>query len=77
MDKEIKRLLTLARIPNFKLLPEEEQKLSEWKNAQEPIKVKKPRKKKIEIEENAPNIRLEDLKVTNEVKDEDKTLNEE
>lgn len=81
MDKDIKRLLTLSRIPNFKLLPEEEQKLEEWKNAQEPLKIKKPRatrKKKSDLSmEIEPNIRLEDLKTTNEVKDNDKTLNEE
>lgn len=76
MDKEIKRLLKLDIIPNFKLLPAEEAKLEEWKNAQKPVKVKKSRKKKVEIYEAMPNIRLEDLKVTNEVKIEDKLESE-
>lgn len=59
MDKEIKRLLKLKTIPGFKISPEEERLLDEWKKAQKPveIKLKKTYKKK---------------KTTNEVKEESK-----
>lgn len=50
MDKEIKRLLKLARIPNFRLSEKEQTLLDEWKSQQKPaiIKPKKnySRKKK-------------------------------
>lgn len=41
MDEEIKRLLKLSNIPNFKLLPKEEKKLKEWKEQQVDVKPKK------------------------------------
>ncbi len=41
MDNEIKRLLKLSKIPNFKLLAKEEKKLNEWKSKQVEIKPKK------------------------------------
>lgn len=56
MDKEIKRLLKLSNIPGFQLAKDEEKKLKDWKKAQEPVKVKKPRRKR--------------KKTTNEVKPE-------
>lgn len=59
MDREIKRLLKLSNIPNFRLTEKEEAILEEWKRRQEPVEVKKrtyTRKKK----------------TTNEVKEEDK-----
>lgn len=66
MTPEIKRLLKLSSIPGFKLSPKEEAKLAEWKNMQEAVIVKKPRKRskknKVEV-------------VANVVDDDDKTLN--
>lgn len=44
MDREIKRLLTLDRIPNFNLTEEEKNKLEAWKAAQEPAEIKPKRK---------------------------------
>ena len=49
MDREIKRLLKLSSIPNFKLTEHEQAILDEWKRRQEPVEVKKrtyTRKKK-------------------------------
>ena len=60
MDREIKRLLKLSNIPNFKLTEEEEQKLNEWKNAQKPVEIKPKRKY------------TRKKKTTNEVKEEEK-----
>lgn len=60
MDKEIKRLLKLDRIPNFNLSKDEKEKLEAWKKAQEPVEIKPKRtytRKK---------------KTTNEVKEEEK-----
>jgi len=66
MTPEIKRLLKLSSIPGFKLSPKEEAKLAEWKNMQEAVIVKKPRrrtkKNKVKVVENV-------------VTDEDKVLN--
>ena len=59
MDREIKRLLKLSSIPNFKLTEHEQAILDEWKRRQESVEIKKrtyTRKKKI----------------TNEVKEEEK-----
>lgn len=66
MDAEIKRLLKLSSIKGFKLSRKEEERLKAWKDAQEPVIVKKPRKtrKKNNIET-----------VQNIVVEEDKTLN--
>lgn len=44
MTPEIKKLLMLSSIPGFKLSQKEQRLLDEWKNAQEPLKVKKPRR---------------------------------
>ena len=63
MDKEIKRLLKLKRIPNFKLSTEEEQRIEAWKNAQRPVEIIKPKKKYTRRK-----------KTTNEVKDEEKEM---
>ncbi len=63
MDREIKRLLKLSSIPNFKLTEHEQAILDEWKRRQEPVEVKKrtyTRKKK----------------TTNEVKEEEKETGE-
>lgn len=63
MDREIKRLLKLSSIPNFKLTGHEQAILDEWKRRQEPVEVKKrtyTRKKK----------------TTNEVKEEEKETGE-
>lgn len=61
MDKEIKRLLKLKKIPAFQLSAEEELKLKEWEKAQKPVKAKAPRKKTTRKK-----------KVTNDVKIEEK-----
>lgn len=63
MDREIKRLLKLSNIPNFKLTEHEQTILDEWKRRQEPVEIKKrtyTRKKK----------------TTNEVKEEEKETGE-
>lgn len=60
MDKEIKRLLKLSNIPNFKLSDQEYVRLEAWKQAQKPVEIKPKRtytRKK---------------KTTNEVKEEEK-----
>lgn len=44
MDREIKRLLKLDRIPGFKLAEDEKAKLEAWKKAQKPVEVKKPKR---------------------------------
>ena len=44
MDREIKRLLTLDRIPSFNLSQEEKAKLQAWKDAQKPVEIKPKRK---------------------------------
>ena len=46
MNSEIKRLLKLSNIPGFRLMPQEQRMLDEWKNAQEPLQIKKPARKK-------------------------------
>lgn len=64
MDREIKRLLKLARIPHFKLSEKEETLLNEWKRRQKPVEIKPKRtytRKK---------------KTTNEVKEEEKETGE-
>lgn len=61
MDREIKRLLKLSSIPNFKLTEHEQAILDEWKRRQEPVEVKKRTYKK---------------KTTNEVKPEEKETGE-
>lgn len=61
MDREIKRLLKLSNIPNFKLTEHEQAILGEWKRRQEPVEVKKRTYKK---------------KTTNEVKEEEKETGE-
>ena len=67
MTPEIKKLLKLSSIPGFKLTAKEEAKLNEWKNMQEAVVIKKPRrrtrKNKVEVVENV-------------ITEEDKTLNE-
>lgn len=63
MDREIKRLLKLSRIPNFKLSEEESRLLAQWKNEQEPVKVKSSK-------------RSYKKKTTNEVKDAEKETGE-
>lgn len=63
MDREIKRLLKLSSIPNFRLTEHEQAILEEWKRRQEPVEIKKrtyTRKKK----------------TTNEVKEEEKETGE-
>lgn len=44
MDREVKRLLKLSKIPGFQLSAAEEQFLDEWKASQK--RVRTPRKKK-------------------------------
>lgn len=44
MDREIKRLLKLKRIPNFKLSDKEEFMLEEWMESQKPVEAPKKRK---------------------------------
>lgn len=61
MDKEIQRLLKLSGIPNFRLLPEEEQKLEEWKKQQVKVEAVKPKQTYTRKKKN-----------TNEVKEETK-----
>lgn len=61
MDREIKRLLKLSNIPNFRLTEHEQAVLDEWKRRQEPVEVKKSTRKK---------------KTTNEVKEEEKETGE-
>ena len=61
MNREIKRLLKLSRIPNFVLSKEEQAYLDEWKAAQEPVKVKAPKKTSTRKK-----------KTTNEVKNKEK-----
>lgn len=63
MDREIKRLLKLSNIPNFKLSEEENKRLDDWKKAQEPVKVIRPK-------------RTYKKKTTNEVKDIEKETGE-
>lgn len=62
MDREIKRLLKLSNIPNFRLSEKEESILNEWKRRQEPVVVKKRTTRK--------------KKTTNEVKVEEKETGE-
>lgn len=62
MDKEIKRLLKLSKIPNFKMSEKETLTLEEWKRRQEPVKIKPKRVYK--------------KKTTNEVKQEEKETGE-
>lgn len=63
MDKEIKRLLKLSRIPNFRLSDEETRVLNEWKKSQEPVEIKTPK-------------RSYKKKTTNEVKSKEKETGE-
>ena len=63
MDKEIKRLLKLNRIPNFKLSEKELFTLNEWKRQQKPVEIVKPK-------------RAYKKKTTNEVKVEAKETGE-
>ena len=44
MDREIKRLLKLSRIPNFIMTEKETTLLNEWKRRQEPVEVKAPKR---------------------------------
>lgn len=62
MNREIERLLKLSSIPNFRLLPEEQKLLDEWKRQQ------------IDVEPIAPKKKAK--KVTNEVKEEVKETGE-
>ena len=64
MDREIKRLLKLDKIPSFKLNEEEKQKLENWKKAQKPVEIKPKRKY------------TRRKKTTNEVKKEEKETSE-
>lgn len=64
MDKEIKRLLKLSNIPNFKLSDQEYVKLEAWKQAQKPVEIKPKR------------IYTRKKKTTNEVKEEEKETGE-
>lgn len=66
MDREIKRLLKLSKIPNFRMSEHEMKELEEWKRRQELIE--------IEQEESTPKKRTytRRKKTTNEVKEEDK-----
>lgn len=41
MDNEIKRLLKLSKIPNFRMSDSEKKKLEEWKSQQIDVKPKK------------------------------------
>lgn len=43
MDREIKRLLKLDKIPNFKLSEKEQILLDEWKRSQKPVEIKPKR----------------------------------
>lgn len=61
MDREIKRLLKLENIPNFKLSEHEMEILAEWKRRQEVVEPKKSSRRK---------------KTTNEVKEEEKETGE-
>lgn len=61
MDREIKRLLKLENIPNFKLSEHEKEVLAEWKRRQELVEPKKSTRRK---------------KTTNEVKEEEKETGE-
>lgn len=65
MDKEIKRLLKLKQIPNFKLSPEEEFRLEAWKKDQKSVEIKAPKKTYTRRK-----------KTTNEVKCEEKETGE-
>ena len=64
MDREIKRLLKLSSIPNFKLTEHEQAVLNEWKRRQEPVEIK------------AKRTYTRKKKTTNEVKEEDKETGE-
>ena len=63
MDREIKRLLKLARIPHFKLSEKEETLLNEWKRRQKPVEIK-------------PKRTYKRKKTTNEVKEKEKETGE-
>lgn len=62
MDNEIKRLLKLKQIPNFRLNEKEEATLAEWKANQRPAIIK-PKKTSVRRK-----------KTTNEVKKQEKEL---
>lgn len=62
MDRKIKTLLKLDRIPNFKLSEKERILLDEWKAQQKPVEIK-PKKTYTRRK-----------KTTNEVKEEDKEV---
>ena len=62
MDREIKRLLKLDRIPNFKLSEKERILLDEWKAQQKPVEIK------------SKKTYTRRKKTTNEVKEEDKEV---
>lgn len=65
MNREIKTLLKLARIPGFVLTEKEQAILNAWKESQEPVEIKAPKKQ---------NTRKK--KTTNEVKVESKEIGE-
>ena len=62
MDREIKRLLKLSNIPNFRLSEQEQETLEEWKRQQKPVEIKKRSYRR--------------KKTTNEVKEEEKETGE-
>lgn len=91
MNPEIKRLLKLSSIPDFKLNAKEQALLDAWKNAQEPVAVKKPRKTRSKASKSRSKAPLtpktinvssepennEIVKVQNVITREDKVVNEE
>lgn len=86
MNSEIKRLLKLSSIPNFKLSPKEQTLLDAWKALQEPLVIKpvkkmrsKPSKTRSKgvLDSEMVNVSSPRKKVKNVITNEQKTLNEE
>lgn len=86
MNSEIKRLLKLSSIPNFKLSPKEQALLEVWKASQEPLVIKpakkmrsKPSKTRSKgvLDSEMVNVSSSRKKVKNVITNEQKTLNEE
>lgn len=91
MNPEIKRLLKLSSIPNFKLSPKEQKVLEEWKSQQKPATIRKPRKTRSKASKSPSKAPLtsetinissepenaEIVKVRNVITTEDKVINEE
>lgn len=86
MDKEIRRLLKLSRIPGFRLTEQEQATLEGWKNMQEAVIIKPAKKTRSKASKTRSKTPLESEtvvdasaveKVQNIITNEEKTLNQE